>query len=217
MALVPFDRIIDRVLAELPGNPPALLVREEVIAAMQEFCTKSWAWNVELDPQSLIAGEATYFIDLDSPKEQRPVKILRLSIGGNSISPVGIDAAEDVYGHPLESGTPGTPKHYTQRDPMEVILVPRPQAAQRSAMTMRVAICPTFEASKVSDALTEKWRDAIIHGALARMHAHHAKPWTAGDMASFHQSQFNTAIESAREEVQRGLTRAGGRTKARFL
>ena len=210
-------QIVERVLAELTGNPNTLLVREEIMGAMAKFCEGSWAVNVDLFPQTIAPDLIAYPIDIDDPKNLRLTEILRVGINGTSISPIGIDAAEQKYGHPLDACNPGAPSEFTRRDDDEILILPRPLHRLTNALTMRVSLAPRINAEKVPDLLVEKYRDEIIHGSLGRLMAMAGKPWTNGEMSSYHTAMFNAAVVQTKNDVQRGLVRAGGATKPRFF
>ena len=89
-------------------------------------------------------------------------------------------------------------------------LVPEPDEA--GTLTMIVALKPSASAAGIDERLFNEYREAIIHGALARLMLSPRKPYTNTQLAQYHQQQFLIQTAMAGTRAARSFTRAPLRT-----
>ena len=77
---------------------------------------------------------------------------------------------------------------------------------------MIVALKPSASAAGIDERLFNEYREAIIHGALARLMLSPRKPYTHTQLAQYHQQQFLIETAIAGTRAARSFTRAPLRT-----
>jgi hypothetical protein len=202
----------DEVMPELPGAPPAALVKNAIRNAAIEFCDRTWVYRVPHDPISSAGNVAEY--DIETPTKTKPVKLHRVWYDKKEIFPKTADELAALYSHwPSASGTP---LYFTQRRFDAVILVPIPTASISSAITAEIAIKPSRAATGISSDIYEKYLEEIAYGAKARLFAMKAKPWSDAKLAAFNLGMFEQAVGRTKVQAVKGHTRAKLRVRAHF-
>ncbi|SCY26002.1 hypothetical protein SAMN05216420_10424 [Nitrosospira sp. Nl5] len=189
----------DLVVPDLPGCPFAAVdsaLRQAAIA----FCEQSLAWKYVHPSVSVVAGTATYaFI----PPAEAAV---------HAITYAELDDKE-IESHAGESGIriarwrhrTGTPE-YILGGPAFLTLVPAPCAD--GSLTMIVALKPAPASTGIDDTQYNEYREAIAHGAMARMMLSPKKPYTDLPLAQHHAQQFAIKTAAAGIRVASSHTRA---------
>lgn len=202
----------DDILADLPGCGQPL-AKLHIRAAAIDFCERSLAWRADLDPIDAIEDEGTY--DLDPDTGTVVVRVLELWYDGKRINAKSADDLACLYANWTTEA--GTPLYYTQETPSDsVILVPMPNADLAGALTGKVAIKPSQASTGIDSSIFEKWREAIAHGAKARLFALKKKPWSDKELAAYHQGVFDSKVATAALAASKGFTGAPKRVKAHF-
>ena len=199
------------LLLELPGAPLPLVdhhLRNVVI----DFCERSKAYRVDLDPADAVAEQMGYAPTLAAGLD--PVEILEVKFSGEVLTEKAPRYLSDKYGD-WQSET-GTPEHFTQQDGAEVLLVPAPADAAVDAIQVKVAAKPSLDATGVEDWIFSKWRLALVAGCKAAMMAMKDKTWSAPDRVEFYQGLFERALEDAKVAANNGFVRSKPRFSGRF-
>lgn len=199
------------VLPELPGAPVPMVDHWLRNAAI-EFCERSKAHVVTLDPITSVADQMAYVIALDADTEL--VELVAVRWLDEKLTPKSPHFLEEKYDD-WESET-GTPEHYTQVDTENVMLVPAPGTAETDGIRIRAAIKPGIAATGVHDWLFSQYRPAICAGAKAKMMAQLDKPWSKPDLVAINQAAFDAAIDSATTRASDGHVRSTPRFSGSF-
>jgi len=189
----------DYIMPDVPGCPlhaATFALRQSAIA----FCEQSLAWRHNHPDIAIMAGTADYPFD---PPEDTVVHVVTYAaLDGKQIG-VETDASRmRVENWRNQSGRP----QYVLGRESALRLVPRPDVD--GTLTLEVALKPAPLASSVSDELFNEWREAIVHGALARLMLSPKKPYTNGQLAQHHQQQAHIKAGQAGIHVARDRTRA---------
>lgn len=213
MATVKWSVFFDEVMPDLSGAPAQPLVENAIRNAVIDLCTRGLVWRVDLDPVDAIANLGEYDFDPDSGT----IVVRALVLWYNKQRLLMKTPAElaEMYAHwPSETGTP---LYFTQERPSEsFILVPTPIAAFDDAVTGKLAIKPTRNATGCDAVLHETWRETVAHGAKAKLFAMKKKPWSDGGQAGYHQSKFDAEVAAAAQDASSGFTGKPKRVRAHF-
>jgi hypothetical protein len=195
--------LYDLVMPDLPGCPFAAVnsaLRQSAIA----FCAQSLAWKEEHPPIAVLAETAEYaFIP---PTGAAVHAITYAQFNGKEISS---QTGELNLASKAWRNQTGTPEHVLG-GATSLRLVPEPDAAGTLAMT--VALKPSASAAGIDEGLFNEYREAIVHGALARLMLSPRKPYTNTQLAQYHQQQFAIETAMAGTRAARSFTRAPLRT-----
>jgi hypothetical protein len=198
------------VLPEIPGVPMPMVDHWLRNAAI-EFCERTKAHVVTLDPVNAVADQMGYALPLDANTEL--VQVVAVKFSGDKLTPKSPGFLEKKYDD-WESET-GTPEHYTQAATDILLLVPAPDTAETDAIAVRAAIKPGTEATGIHDWLFSQYRKAIGAGALAGLLSMN-KPWADPNRALLNQAKFEAAIETAAPAATDGHVQAVPRFSGSF-
>ena len=195
----PWIDFYDLVMPDLPGCPFAMAdnaLRQSAIA----FCEHSLAWKCNHPSVSVVPGTAEYaFVP---PAEAAVHAIVYAALDGEEIESHAGEGNITIAGWRSQTGTP----EYVLGDAASLTLVPKPDAA--GTLTMIVALKPSPTATGIDDDPFNEFREAIVHGALARLMLSPKKPYTSVQLAQYHQQQFAIKTAAAGLRVARSFTRA---------
>ncbi|SOD41725.1 phage adaptor protein [Nitrosovibrio sp. Nv4] len=193
----------DLVIPDLPGctfSAADSALRQSAIT----FCEQSLAWQVAHPDVPVVAGIAGYAF---APPEGTVVHAVTFAaLDGEEIAPYLGGAGVSAQNW---RGWISAPQ-YIVDDAASITLVPRPGAA--AILIMTVALKPSPVSTGIDDALFNEYREAIVHGALARLMLSPKKPYTNAQLAAYHQQQFSIKTAAAGLRAARSHTRAPLRT-----
>ena len=198
-----WSEVYDLVMPDLPGCPFAAVnsaLRQSAIV----FCEQSLAWKEEHPPIAVMAETAEYAFIPPAGAAVHAITYARFN--GKEIrshtgepNPVPADWRN-------QTGTP----QYVLGGITLLRLVPEPDTA--GTLTMTVALKPSPSAEGIDEGLFNEYREAIVHGALARLMLSPKKPYTNTQLAQYHQQQFAIEAATAGTRASRSFTRAPLRT-----
>lgn len=179
------------------------LAQQTLVDAAIAFCEEAQVLREPLEPVTTSAGAAAY--DIELPSQQALVRILTAYVDGQLIQPTPIELT------PPADGFPGRPMTYyvTRVDGTPALnLYPVPDAAYKVGLV--AALAPVRTATQFPDDLATTWADAVVWGALMRLHAMPAQPFTdaaaAGNAALMYASRVKRArLEGNVSRVQGSL------------
>lgn len=193
----------DLTLPYLPGCPVAALdsaLRQVAI----DFCEQSLAWKYDHPDIAVVAATAEYpFVP---PAEAVVHAITYAEFADKEIAAHAGEADLRIWDWRHQTGTP----EYVLGGATSITLVPEPDLA--GTLKMTVALKPAPGATGIDDAMYNEYREAIVHGALARLMFSPKKPYTDAQRAPYHQQQFTIKTGAAGTRVARSYTRAPLRT-----
>lgn len=194
-----WDTFYDHYLADIDGCT-FFAAANELRQAAREFCSRSHAWRVELDPVQTITDVSRY--EFDRTAQMEVVKLMSAKLGGQKIEPILYDA------DPTQRGI-------VALSPMEFELRPAPPAGLVVAL---VAICqPGQEATGVDDVLYAMYAREIAYGARAKLFARANKTYSNAALADKFERMFDESIARARTKAAKSYSSAPLRTAASFM
>jgi len=197
----PWSAFHDYVLPDLPGAPAAavdIALRQAAIS----FCEKSLAWRYAHPKIAVTSGTASYaFVPLSGAAVHA---ITYAEFDGDEIEcnagELNIASAVDDW-----RNATGTPE-YIVGGTTSLQLVPAPDAG--GTLTLKVALKPSPSATGIDDDIFNEYREAIVHGALARMMLSPKKPYSSPQLAQYHAQQFEIKTGQAGMRQARNYSRA---------
>lgn len=189
-----------RVIPHVP-NAPNALIRQAVIDAAAEFCTRTNAWNEIQDAVLTSANNADY--ELELPSGAQPLTIEDVWIGTERLTPLPMRQLQLVL--PAWQTAVGTPVYYNSEfDMLGFRVFPAP-AASGLALRIRGSFTPTEASESLPDFMWTKYRETIASGAKARLLiAPENMAWSNPKLGAYHQVLFDTGIADARIAVLHG-------------
>lgn len=189
----------DLLLPDVPGCPfvaASFALRQSAIA----FCEQSLAWTY-LHPDIAVVN------DVDEYAYVPPVGALVHAVTYAEFNDHEIDAkVKDVdmriWNWRNQTGSP----QYVLGGPSGIRLVPTPDV--EGTLKLVVALKPDNDATGIDDEIYQEYREAIVHGALAKLMLSPRKPYTNAELAAFHMQQFAAQTAGAGLRVARNYTRA---------
>ena len=165
----------------------------------------------------VVAGWQDY--DVETPSQMTLVRVLRVFYKDSLLTAAPLHAVSPgtaVQGAAIgdvDMHRAAAPAAYFMRDPAasEYSLYPVPTVSVTNGLTVRAAFAPTRTASQVDDVLFEDYAEQIAHGALGRLLAMPAQPFTDAKTAVRHLAAFRSAMASAMTLARTGQLVASSR------
>lgn len=198
---------IPYVAVHVPGAPNAL-IEQVVRRAAAEFCHISRAYQADLDPILTVIGETTY--DVPCPAGTKMSVPARVVCEGADMYPTRADLLPPGW----RDSARGTPTQYLLDALPQITVYPTPNTANQK-IYVRAVLRPSEDATELDDAVAERYRDGIAHGALQYLHAVPGKQWSDPNAAAYHRQMFLSYITAARIEADQGLGGMAQRVRMR--
>jgi hypothetical protein len=188
------------MLPDLPGCPFIAMdfaLRQSAI----QFCVQSLAWRY-------VHQSVPITVDVDEYLYSPPDDALVHAVLYAEFNDVKIDVntrPDDMLIWNWRHST-GTPQ-YLLSGPTSFTLVPNPDV--EGTLTLTVAVKPDDDSIGIenNDIFTE-YKDAIVHGAKARLMLSPKKPYTDAQLAAIHMHEFAVKTTAAGVRAARAFTRA---------
>lgn len=195
MPQVPFTELLPEVLATAPSCPMPTVVRNLRHAA-RELCEKAKCWRVDVEGDPIAAGEAEYMFYV--PEDTVMVAPISLTIDGRPLNPGSLQI--------LNADSPdwrtriGPPTQYLRSadegNSIRLYMIPD-RRYDSPGIYGEIAVKPTRTAMGVSELFMDRYGNALVEGALARL-LMIPSDWYAPNQSSYHLAAFQTAIDAAR-------------------
>ena len=206
------DVFLPRLLPSVLGCPIPIAIQALLDSAI-EFCEETAIVRVTTDPQ-LTAGVAVYEVEV--PIGQKVAITQRAWYGKRELLPALSSTVSNVDAYAFVAADPNQiPHSFLESAPGEITLFPAPGALATDLLTFRAATKPSRSATSVDNILFEDWAEAIVAGALKRLHAHPDTPYFSDGHAMRRSAEFQLGINRARAEAQRGRVRGSITTAPR--
>ena len=192
-----YSSLVKEVLPYVPLCPDSL-VEQNIRSAAIEFCERSKAYILDMDPFNTTAG--VYEYDFDVPTGTEVHQVLYMTEDGNDMDPISPRSLELNY--PDWRDRTGNPHVYLQKTPTTFWVVPVPSGSRQ--IIASVALKPTRTSNNLDTNITNQYRDAIIYGALYRLLRIPNREWTDVGAAREYLAQFNTEITQAELRARGG-------------
>ena len=190
----------DLMMPDLPGCPSAAAdsaLRQSAIA----FCEQSLAWQGTHPDVPVAAGVAEYAFT--PPADAVVHLIIHAALGGEKIA---LYPGQPGMGSMNRHGWKGAPA-YILAEAASLTLVPAPAAP--GTLSMTVAFKPSPASMGIIDGQFNEYREAIVHGALARLMLSPKKPYSSTQLAQYHQQQFAVKTAAAGQRLVASLLEDG--------
>lgn len=193
--------LLDRVHDEMPSVPKLVALRALSDAA-KEFCTRSHAWQEELDAITVAPGEKIYEVSLDQG-------VLLAALKEARVDGVQLPGAATESTRLLRDPLPlGEPLGFVQWTPSTVQLTNA--SSEAHTMTLTAALTLRLGATDVDlpDDLIDEYGEYIAAGAKGRLARMLGQPWQSPDAAVGYLSLFYGAIVTAKARAMTALGEA---------
>lgn len=200
MANVSFLSLVYRLQTPIPEATLPHLA-ERLRQATVLFCERSESYTARIDPITTVAGVSIY--DLDTPPETRVVKLLRLKLEGDALTPSSETQLDTDF--PDWETKLRTPHWYFYRN-RELTLAPVPPATLPVAVTGLLALKPTMTAQSIDEDFVEENLQALIDGALSLLYGESNRVWTSPSLAAYHKELYELAITDAVSKARQDHT-----------
>jgi hypothetical protein len=194
-------------------NTPAAVAAARF--AVVEFYAKSLWQQEQLEPVDLVAGQATYEIELQ--QQQVAAEVMRVEVDNikNPLEFVTKDRLDFMYGKDWTTLI-GQPRWCTQIEPTDITLVPAPDSIAAgpdptqppNQMRLLVAIQPTPDATEFDDSVFNYYAEALAYGARARLLETAGQPYYDPTSAPFCWQRFYAGVSAAKARRMKDHTRA---------
>jgi hypothetical protein len=185
----------------IPGAPQIMAI-DAIRSALQEFCRETLVWNYTQDAITAYIGEAEYAYEI--LEETQVVQPLRGWFNGSPIevkTPAELDA---IYRGSNWMTATGGPRYLVALSRDCARLVPIPDEKVVAGLVLQVALEPADDATEVDDVLFTRHREAIAHGAKARLKSMTDKPFFDAKGATFEAGKFADKIATEKINFWRG-------------
>lgn len=192
-----YSSLVKEVLPYVPLCPDSL-VEQNLRSATIEFCERSKAYILDIDPLNTISG--VYEYDFDIPTGTEVHQVLLMTHDGNDMDPISPRSLELNY--PDWRNRTGNPHVYLQKTPTTFWIVPVPSGSKQVITT--VALKPSRTSNNIDTNISNQYRDAIIYGTLYRLLRMPNREWTDIGAAQEYLYQFNLEIKQAELRARGG-------------
>lgn len=195
----PWSDFYDYALPDLPGCPFAALnvaLRQSTIA----FCEQSLAWKYDHPDIAVVVATREYpFV----PHEDAVVH--EITYAAFDDREINVRTKLDNVGLWNWRNQTGMPQ-YVLGGLTVLSLVPMPDVA--GTLKLTVALKPSLDAAGIDADIFNEYREAIVHGAKARLMLSPRKPYTDAGLAAHHMQEFTIKTGAAGTRAARNYTRA---------
>jgi len=195
------------------GNVHDGIIERAVTGAAIEFCDRTGIWQDNLDPFMIQPNVAEYPLSFDTTQKVLIV-LTEVSIDGKAVFPIPVvDLRKRIISwRTLQSQRP---THYFIASPNVIRFYPAPNDLADGQVDLKGAFKPTRKAKHVPDVLYDNHYDAIMHGALARLHSMKGRSWYSPVDALESKRIFAEQSDIAKIRASRSGTTASPRTIVR--
>ena len=192
-----YSSLVKEILPYVPLCPDSL-VEQHIRSATIEFCERSKAYILDMDPFNTTAG--VYEYDFDIPVATEVHQVLYMTHDGNDMDPISPRSLELNY--PDWRNRTGNPHVYLQKSASLFWIVPVPSGTKE--VIASVALKPTRTSNNIDSTISNQYRDAIIYGALYRLLRMPNREWTDVGASREYLAQFNSEITQAELRARGG-------------
>lgn len=196
--MVLLSAFLTRLMPHVKGCPEPLAQQALVDAAI-EFCETTQLIQETLTPIDVTAGVGSY--DLTPESRSEISRVVRVTYDGYRLG--ALATLDGVY--QLEY-TAKPVYFYTDvvDEQMVLQLYPAPDETKTDALSVRAAVRPRRDATSLPTLLYERWVDAMVDGALARLYGTADQLFTDEAKAVVCAQKFRHKMTVARIEAARG-------------
>jgi hypothetical protein len=217
--MVSLSEFMPYVLPSVPGCTD-VLAEQYLRDVCIDFCSKTLLIQRDHDPVSVVAGQADY--DLDPPTGARVHMVMQAWFERQPLDVVTPDSPgmrPEVFNSGFQGAdtNTGNPTKLIQKDDLTFTLERAPSVDSISAVTMRIALKPTRNATDVENILLDDYAYEIGQGAAARLMRIPGQPFTNIQLALAYETTYVTARNTAQARANRSYGRGTQQVQMRRL
>lgn len=211
MTMQSYDVMVRDVIMHAPHCPEPV-AEYAVKMTTIDFCNRTHWWKYTSDTIDLVADENTYQVEV--PNGTEPISVVAAWYSDRPLWPMGFSTHQRFQPVRPEA-RPGPPVVFTNENPLELVLLPTPKDSEVGALVMMSAIRPKRSATAADKDMMERWYEAIMHGALARVYSIPNQPFTSRDLATDRAKLYAAQVTQAKIDANKALTVASLRVQPR--
>lgn len=196
---ISYETLLPEILPMVIGCPDTL-IESTVRASAIDFCERTGAYQLELDPITTVAN--TYEYDLEAPTGTTVHRITWATFEGNTLEPVSTELLEQRKPKWRDSDHYGDPEFYVQQSGSLVWLAPVPSDTTTSSVIIRAQLKPTHSSTSCDEQIMNEYRDAVVNGALFRLLRMPGRDWSDLQGAGIYSGLFAEAVEIAERRAR---------------
>jgi hypothetical protein len=207
------DDLLRFCVPELPGAPDSLIVNALNDASVR-LCRESACWNTWVDV-TLESGVSEYSL---TPPEtnSRAFTIRKALFNGREFRPTPEDQLAMI--NPAMFNQQGTPTTYWMSGINKVSVLPLPSDSDAGrVIKMRVSWTPTSAAKAFDSELMERYMDAILFGAKAKLMRQPGQTWSNEKLSAYYEMQTTIEVGKARIDQMQDMTVGSLKTSPRVF
>lgn len=194
------------------GNIYEPIMDRAIVGAAIEFCDKTWSWNDWLNPLAVTPNVSEYELDYDNVNMVL-ISLTEVYHDGKKVNPEPV-ANLNKYAGDWRKLIALAPECYHLSSPNFIRVVPGFNDSATGQMTFRGAFKPHRKAKGLSDYLYNDYHDAIVNGALYRLHSQKGNSWYSPADSAEAKIEFNKAVNLAKIVTRK--SRTNGSVKIRI-
>lgn len=194
MPTVSLDVFVPEINPRVVGCPDGVL-KNALLTAATEFCTRTLSWQVRHAPVSTSATSYPYTIPL--PAHAALARVMAAHVGSSKLEPTSYEVLDHSYNWDTHQGNPS---HFLVEADSELVVFPLPS----TSMDLRITAAYTVarNATVLEEFLYTTWRDTLVAGALYNLTSQPGRAWSDPAFAEMYQLKFEQGVTSARAEVR---------------
>ena len=197
MASIKYEDLFPDILPLAQGCPDPLIINSVRSTAI-DFCERTGAYQIELDPVTTVAGIHEY--DLEPPSGYVVHNITVMTLEGRDLEALTSALVEQRY--PKWRDTTGTPEVYIKQSRGVFHLVPVPNAKSVSGIRIRAQLKPTSTSTACDSEILDEFRDTIVSGALNRILRIPNREWSDLRTEAVYSQLFNEGLVNAERRAR---------------
>jgi hypothetical protein len=208
--VVDLSRFLSRMLPYLVGCPEPL-AQQALLDSAIDFCSRTNAVSINLDPITAIKNIATY--EVETPAQTGVSVIQKVWYDNRLLMPAAYEQATDIYNQPN-----GTPRFFFGEyvdEVYSITVVPAPEKTLPNGLRVRASLTPTRNATQVHDVLYDRYAEGIVHGAIAIVAAIPDQSYSDLTMAAASAIRARAETALARGEALHGNVQSSMSVKMR--
>jgi hypothetical protein len=197
--------MLDLIAPEVSQCPSPMLLQKLQLSAIGLLdAAHVWVEDLVLD---VCAGESC--VALVAPKNARVMAIRSMKLGD-----VPLEPTSEIEASKLPKSV-GQPMKYWSIDGQSISVWPVPSADVLDGLSVGVSLSLTTDAASMPRWLFDRYRDAVIYGAVAMLYAIPKKPWTADPSIAL--ARASVSQDKARFDAQKSFVNSRQRVASYFM
>lgn len=206
--MIDLDDFLPEILPKAPGAP-APAVYKAILAACDEFCTRTKLWRYSED----LVINSTDEIDFYPPSDTVMVDIESVFFNDLPLESKPVDWLDMAMRGWRRGLIEGFPRFFAQTSMNTLRITP----IDNGVLTVNVFLKPGMDAEQVEDFLFTQYHEVIAWGALGRLLATPNQPFTDVNASNGYMMSFEGRLNSLAFKGVTGQQRAPLRSRATYM